>query len=646
MANTEKSLKLQEENNCLNPKISPLPFVWNRLAKLTFDDSPTDYIALCRCLTKLNDIVEEVNDFGEALENFFNWLQTNFDNWITEKVNNKLNEWLEDGTLQALISEKLNLQLTFDTTEEMLMSVAPQKGNKVRTLGYSSINDGGGALFYITDQLSDEDFQFSLGRGLYATLSENNPNPLMMGANISGINAYHLCQKYIDIMLKNNNKVIDLYGLSYQVSDDITNKLNHQGLYVDKPCTIKNGTLKLIDNSKTMTSLLCLNNTETGTYIVDNITFDGNYSAQSGTGSEDGGKHGIYIGETGGSKIPATVSDVIIKNCTFKETWSYNICALDYNIGTLRVENCQSKTKTIFINEGYSNTLVKNCYVEISDNKRSLPTSLLHNEMELSSQPVVNTPKKTVIDNCTLTGSVACIMYKIDARPQYIIPYDTIRMTNNTLKGLAELFGCYSPTNGLTVDHIFFENNLTYNTTTSSFVATIDINKITAKSLTILGETIYNIISIYGEISSVFFEKIHLNPTKGRLRLHQTSSTITINSVIIDEGYADGLLQQTSKGTQDLLNIGSLIAYGGSAPLIYLRSKQLIIGNLVSSVEVLNAAQTYTENININGGLLKEPNGILCEQYNNSAPIVVNGLAYTASALKPTTLKIASSVKI
>lgn len=86
-----------------DPTITPFPINWNRLNKIRFEDAPTDYILLCKLAEKYNEIVETTNSLEEAMEQFFAWANSE----LEETANNKLNEWLEDGTLKNIINNEI-----------------------------------------------------------------------------------------------------------------------------------------------------------------------------------------------------------------------------------------------------------------------------------------------------------------------------------------------------------------------------------------------------------------------------------------------------------------------------------------------------------------------------------------------------------
>lgn len=157
-------------------------------------DALTDYELICkvveylnRVITSQNELIAEVgrfetditNDF-DRLEGLFNELKSFVDNYfdnldVQEEINNKLDDMVEEGTLQEIITTYIqsNVAWTFDSVADMKSATNLIDGSYARTLGYYSVNDGGGALYKI---LEDEPsgYHETLNIGLYAELIEDN----------------------------------------------------------------------------------------------------------------------------------------------------------------------------------------------------------------------------------------------------------------------------------------------------------------------------------------------------------------------------------------------------------------------------------------------------------------------------------------
>lgn len=103
----------------------------------------------------------ELSTDFESLEKNFNDLKA----WCIAQLNsealktlvaNKLDEWLQDGTLEALINNPLNHVTTYDTIVEMLTHSGLLEGSKIYCSGADTVNDGNGGHFRIRARLSTD----------------------------------------------------------------------------------------------------------------------------------------------------------------------------------------------------------------------------------------------------------------------------------------------------------------------------------------------------------------------------------------------------------------------------------------------------------------------------------------------------------
>ena len=143
-------------------------------------DALTNYQLLCKVVEYLNmvinnenEVTEEVTGLYNAYVSLQNYVNNYFDNLdVQEEINNKLDEMVEDGTLQEIITTYIqsNVMWTFDSVSDMKSATNLINGSYAKTIGYYTKNDGGGAEYYITDTVDSNNYQESLGNGLYATL--------------------------------------------------------------------------------------------------------------------------------------------------------------------------------------------------------------------------------------------------------------------------------------------------------------------------------------------------------------------------------------------------------------------------------------------------------------------------------------------
>lgn len=157
------------------------PFKWFVLQNFPFIDEDfdaiTNYQLFCKLGEEINKIIDSQNIVGEQAEtltNAFNNLKNYVDNYfenldVQDEINNKLNEMVEDGTFQSILLNYTSIQKIYNTFNDMINDNSLVANQKVKTLGYYKIGDGGGADYVITDSEPDSYFNRT-SNNLYAKL--------------------------------------------------------------------------------------------------------------------------------------------------------------------------------------------------------------------------------------------------------------------------------------------------------------------------------------------------------------------------------------------------------------------------------------------------------------------------------------------
>ena len=139
-----------------NFAIENFPFLENDF------DAMTDYELFCKMvaymkksLDKINGFQTQINGFYEQLseyENYFNNLD------VTSEVNAKLDEMVDDGTMEQLIAQYLQLVnlYVFNSVSELKSAENLSNNMFAKTYGYYSCNDGGGAYYKIRTKTNDD----------------------------------------------------------------------------------------------------------------------------------------------------------------------------------------------------------------------------------------------------------------------------------------------------------------------------------------------------------------------------------------------------------------------------------------------------------------------------------------------------------
>ena len=185
-------------------------------------DALTDYELICKVIEYLNSVItsqneviaeverfetdvnNEVDTFETNITNNFNRLEALFnelksfvDNYfdnldVQEEINNKLDEMVDDGTLQEIITTYIqsNVAWTFDSVADMKLATNLVNGSFAQTLGFYSKDDKGGALYKITNTgTANEMDVIAIGSTLFAHLvPQNIMNVKQFGAKGDGSN--------------------------------------------------------------------------------------------------------------------------------------------------------------------------------------------------------------------------------------------------------------------------------------------------------------------------------------------------------------------------------------------------------------------------------------------------------------------------
>ena len=158
-------------------KVNYLIEMFNKFSKDT-----TDYVN-----DFVDDTTETVNDYIAKFVALKDYVDDYFENLdVQEEINNKLDAMEEAGTLQEIITTYIqsNVAWTFDTVADMKLATNLIAGSYAQTLGYYTVGDGGGALYYITDTgTANEKDIVAVDSSLYANIVVTTDlTPEMFGA--------------------------------------------------------------------------------------------------------------------------------------------------------------------------------------------------------------------------------------------------------------------------------------------------------------------------------------------------------------------------------------------------------------------------------------------------------------------------------
>lgn len=351
-----------------------------------------------------NSVNETVNDYIEKFNQLHDYVHDYFDNLdVQEEINNKLNEMLAQGTLQEIITAYIqsNVAWMFDTVSDMKLATNLINGSYAQTLGFYSINDGGGGLYKISDTGTANEMDVIAVGDLYASLCRDEIiNPVMFGAIGDGATDDSLNLQQCLLFAKNNDvETIEGLNKTYLVSDvvdlpDTMSSTGEKGLYMDYGATIRDFSFVLKDGCAGLTSVLNIQIPVGKQTVIDNVTIDGNCTNQStDVGSQDGGLHGIRIG-----KISENNGGIIVKNCYVHDCYSDCIVIREAKYDFVLVDNCRivGAGRNGITDNSYS-SLVENT-IFTDNGYRTAPKSGYHIEADFSYDFGIKTLKNCIID--------------------------------------------------------------------------------------------------------------------------------------------------------------------------------------------------------------------------------------------------------
>nr|DAQ53459.1 MAG TPA: Protein of unknown function (DUF3737) [Caudoviricetes sp.] len=166
-----------------------------------YDETLSYYEEVCKIAYKLNEVINSQNNIVTSFEQILEWVNTQLKSYTIEQLQN----WLDDGTLANMIANMLNLYRFYDTTLNLLSDSTIQSGQFYSTSGYASINDGYGALWYVSDSQNNNMIQLQAGN-LYLNLILNGKfNSKQIGDSITDLDYLfpRIIKSNMDIVINN-----------------------------------------------------------------------------------------------------------------------------------------------------------------------------------------------------------------------------------------------------------------------------------------------------------------------------------------------------------------------------------------------------------------------------------------------------------
>lgn len=142
---------------------------------------------LCKFLDEkvLPAVEQDIQDVKD-LKEWFSKLD------VQDEINKKLDKMADDGTLQDIILNYVTVTKVYDTYELMIEDLNEstlESGMRLKTLGYHSLNDGGNAIYYLTNDSTEKVGYVIPFKDNYSLVLVNDGtiNPKQIGAYGDGI---------------------------------------------------------------------------------------------------------------------------------------------------------------------------------------------------------------------------------------------------------------------------------------------------------------------------------------------------------------------------------------------------------------------------------------------------------------------------
>ena len=328
-----------------------------------FYDTMTYYEALVWFYEYMkNTVIPTINNNGEAVEELqqaFITLETfiseYFDNLdVQQEINNKLDDMAEDGSLEELIDSVIvtepYLTKVYNTYTDLIADTENLvDGMKVKTLGYYSINDGGSASYYITDDETEPyEYYIELSNNLKLVLINEEYNVYKVDClglikssddtvDTSATTNTTILQGLIDFLEENNvngiikfsNGLYKLNPITLNYAARLVGELDNNDVAIEDSDFV--GTT-LLDMSDTSSAFITIEPTESRLWgvIIANMKIAGLYKKHDGLVLRKAGHvsrlsnvtimrflgHGLYLD----NNYDSYISNVNIIECGYEDS--------------------------------------------------------------------------------------------------------------------------------------------------------------------------------------------------------------------------------------------------------------------------------------------------------------------------------------
>ena len=274
-------------------------------------DALTDYELFCKMIEYMRKAVDQLKVYDAKFVEFNNKL-TALENYvynldIQDAVDNKLDEMYENGQLQSLIEQFIDLQVvfTYNSVADLKQATNLINGSFVRTSGYTTYNDLGGAIYKVRNVTSEDVIDEKKIIALHditlvaEIIPENTMNPKQFGALGDGETDD---TESIQLCIDTCKNVLIRDGI-YMV--DAETSIN---LASNSKIELVNASIKALPNDLTNYAVIMIDNVHD--VIISGGNIIGDREEHTGLTGEWG--HGIHIK---GDAYNITIKDISISKC-------------------------------------------------------------------------------------------------------------------------------------------------------------------------------------------------------------------------------------------------------------------------------------------------------------------------------------------
>ena len=428
---------------------SPFMCYCAKVIPLAFDESMSYYECLCNFYNYLkNEVMPAINNNADALselQTLFVELKNYVDNYfenldIQTEINNKLDEMVEQGTLENIISQYILLRTTYtyNSVDELKEATNLIDDSFARTNGYYESNDGGGAFYKIREktledvpndmniiELDDETLVAEL------TIVNNTVSIKQLGAKGDNDQIENLYLQKAITLANNiyiptgnyliNNRIgldnnINIYGDGFSSIIKLPDNTTLDPKAVLKGTSLSNISIKNIMfnfGEQTQTQCYYIDLQSCNNINIENVKFIngyGNYTRLNGSNNIHVNNCYFYnISGEGGSPgeciYGGNISDVYISNCYSEnvrdhfiyihgdDTPSNNIKITNCNCKN-NIENADENASAICIYSGTTNVNISDINIDNTKNGIYVGHHGASNNM----------PENITISNCNITN--------------------------------------------------------------------------------------------------------------------------------------------------------------------------------------------------------------------------------------------------